>query len=385
MDLRLVSILTAAVWLAGCATPGPLQPSGPDLGLVVASVRFGRISRPFPDHYAQSLYLAPVSSGGEIDIDRPIASRLARERQVYFFNVPPGRYVVIGGSYVAHGLRYRIRFKPEHALQTAVTVKPGGISFAGVVLVSRNWQDWLAFTLNILRSAAVVLPPWRPLSAEVEASFRSVDRTSYTEIEALTAARRHLAGSLWLPVLGSRLESLGGPSPEIVSEGFWRKRSKPAQRAERFSWVDTLEWGPPRPIRGGLEWRQPKDKARVAVLYFKEAEAGVKPREEYLRELKTLGSPEDTHSLVEVRLSTLTAQSIRYTKYVYPQPYLTGSVSEVFVTETMVAPDAEGYYVLLYRALRKNFEKFYPEYRRFREQLRLEIQPPPEEPKAAKK
>jgi hypothetical protein len=223
----------------------------------------------------------------------------------------------------------------------------------------------------MLKSAAIVLPPWRPWTTEVGGSFRAVDLTRLSEVEALTAARRDLAGTLWTTAVDARLNRLGGPVPEPVTTGFWRKRPKPVQAAETFSWVDTLAWGRPQAIKGGLEWRQPKDQARIAVRFLKEGEAGFRPLADYLRELRGLGDLEDSHAFQEVALSTTIAQVIRYTKYIYPEPYLTGSVKTVFLTEVAVAPGLGGYYVIHYRARREEFRKYHPDYLRFRSHLRL--------------
>ena len=111
--------------------------------------------------------------------------------------------------------------------------------------------------------------------------------------------------------------------------------------------------------------------------FQKEGEPGVKPLEDYLRELRGLGSLEDSHAFAETMVSTAVARVIRYSKYVYPEPYLTGSVKVVYLTEVAVVPGTGGYYVVHYRARQKDFAKFRKDYLRFRAQLRLF--PPPKE------
>jgi hypothetical protein len=202
-----------------------------------------------------------------------------------------------------------------------------------------------------------------------------VDTSRLAEVDALVAARRDLAGTLWREKVEPRLISLGGPPPASVTTGFWRKRPVPHQNAGTFSWIDTLGWGPPLPVQGGLEWRHPKDRARIAVRFRKEGEAGFKPFEDYLRELRGLGGLEDSHAFEETVISTAVARVIRYTKYVYPEPYLTGSVKVVYLTEAAVIPGTGGYYVLHYRTRKEDFAKFRRDYLRFRAQLRLF--PPP--------
>ena len=334
--------LAAAAVLASCATAGRRLPlDSASVGLLIGTLRFQTITAPFPDRYGDIMHLAPVNAQGEPDTDHPLSSQWAASGQVYFFNVPPGRYAAIGGSYLAHGLRYTFRLAPEYARHCLVDVRPGEVSFLGVVRVQREFQDWLVFGLNMLKSAAIVLPPWRPWTTEVGGGFRAVDTTRRSEVAALTAARRDLAGTLWLPAVSTRLSRIGGPVPEPVTTGFWR-RPEPAQAAETFSWIDTLRWGRPRVIPGGLEWSQPKDKARIAVRFFKEGEPGFRPIEDYRRELRGLGSIEDRHAFADVMVSTVVGQIIRYTQYVYPEPSLPGSVKTVLLTEVTVVPGQGG-------------------------------------------
>ncbi|MBI5241894.1 MAG: hypothetical protein HY926_15585 [Elusimicrobia bacterium] len=381
MNVRHLAVLAALAGLAACASAGRrAQPVSPSAGLLIGAMRFQKLSIPVPDRYADMIHLAPVDAKGEMDLDRLVSSQWAADRQVYFFNLPPGRYAVLGGSYLAHGLRYTFRFKPEQSRQLLAEAVPGEVRFLGVAIVRREFQGGGAFLGNMLKSAAVVLPPWRPWTTKVLGALRALDDSRLAEVDALAAARRDLAGTLWSGPVGARLNRLGGPPPPSVTTGFWRKRSKPQRPAETFSWVDTLEWGEPRPVKGGLEWRQPKDRARIAVLFRREGDAGFQPVDDYLRELRGLGSLEDSHAFEETVISTAVARVIRYTKYVYPEPYLTGSVKVVYLTEVSVVPGSGGYYVLHYRARKEDFAKLRGDYLRFRSQLRL-FPPPKEEGK----
>jgi hypothetical protein len=378
MNARRLAALCGLAALAACASTGRrTQPVSSSAGLLIGSMRFQKLIVPFPDRYADMIHLAPVDAKGVPDADHAVTSHWAGDRQVYFFNLQPGRYAVLGGSYLAHGLRYTFRFKPEQSRQVLAEVVGGEVRFLGVVTVRREFQDWIVFVGNMLKSAAVVLPPWRPWTTRAAGALRLVDSSRLSELDALAAARRDLAGTLWFDAVNGRLNRMGGPPPEPATTGFWRKRPKPHQAAEAFSWVDTLEWGEPQPIKGGLEWRQAKDKARIAVRFHREGEPGFRPLEDYLRELRGLGSLEDSHAFEEVALSTTVARVIRYTKHVYPEPYLTGSVRVVYLTEVAVAPGAGGYYVLQYRARKGDFAKFRKDYLRFRS--RLLLFPPPKE------
>ena len=376
---RFLPFLAAAA-LAACAAMGRRhQPAAASAGLVFGSLQFKKAVIIFPDRYADIMHLAPIDSRGELDYDHPLSSQWAAGELVYFFNVPPGRYAVIGGSFLAHGLRYTFRLLPEQARQCPVEAKAGEAVFLGVVMMQRQLPDLLPAGLHALKNAALLLPPWRPYTAEVEATFKAVDTTRLSEIDALVTASRDLAGTLWTAVVRERLDRLGGPVPEPVTTGFWRKRSKPALRSKSFTWIDTLEWGRPFVIKDGLEWRQPKDKARIAVRFHKEGAPGFQPLEDYLHDLRALGSTEDTHAFETVVLPTGGGSSIRYTKYIYPEPFLTGSVQDMFVTEATVVPGQGGYYVVQYRARKDDFPKFYPQYLRFREHLLLAPPALPEE------
>ncbi|MDD5656774.1 MAG: hypothetical protein PHF00_05910 [Elusimicrobia bacterium] len=368
--------LAPALLLGGCVSvPRPQHRTSPDLAVVVGQMRFEKIVRPFPDHDALSLRLAPLDAAGGIDEDRPLLSAYAQDGLVYFFNVPAGRYVLLGGSYLAHGLRYAFRLRGDAIRQTELKVAPGEAAFLGEVTVQRRFQGWDVFALNALKSAARLLPPWRALTTEVDAYFKFVDRGPFTEAQVLDLARRHLAGTLWVAGVEARLSALGGPPIEPILIGGWRKKPKPYEVEPRFRWLDVLDWGPPRRVQDGLEWRAPKDRARIVVLFRSADRPDFQPLDGFLRELKTLGSPEDEHAFADVSISTWTGRALRYTKYVYPEPYLTGSVQQVFLTEVSVFPAYGGYYAIYYRARRGDFDRWRGRYLDFRR--RLELTPPP--------
>jgi hypothetical protein len=138
-----------------------------------------------------------------------------------------------------------------------------------------------------------------------------------------------------------------------------------------------LGWGKPVRIRGGLEWREPKGKARIALVWFTEDMKEYKSPAASLAALRSAGSPEDDHKVAEVVFSSRPGYEARYTTYFYPEGTLTGSLVKVYVTETLLVPESDGVFFLHYRAEKKDFLKSHPLFRTFRDKIVLKPNPPP--------
>ncbi|OGR82795.1 MAG: hypothetical protein A3J74_10790 [Elusimicrobia bacterium RIFCSPHIGHO2_02_FULL_57_9] len=192
-----------------------------------------------------------------------------------------------------------------------------------------------------------------------------------SETQALDGARAALSGTLWSEYARKRLEILGNPVEPIMI-GFFRKRPAPRFELERFSYIDILKWGEPVKAASGLEWRQPKGRARIAVNFLVPDAEGYKPQEDYLKDMRAAGSPEDSHMLREVILSSRTAYAATYTTYYYPPADLVGSRVEIYRSETLLVPDNGGFYLVRYRAQREHFNKYYALFRRFAQYLAFE-------------
>lgn len=365
-------VLAAVLLMAGCAGQAPKQPTDLDHCAIVAPMRVSHVLRKKTYYGADQGYIVPLDSAGKLDLDRPIKSDYAQEGQLYFLDLPPGRYAPVRFSFPAHGLRFSARLDNENSLGAVVSAGRGEVVFMGEFVLKRLWQgrgDWLT---NGLRSVAGLLTPWRRQILPLKSAFVFNDRSPRMEGVALKAARRHLAGTAWVSAIDARLAALNlTPARPVEGSFFGRKHPVAQQETPLFSYVDTLEWGKPLPTGGGYEWRHPKGRARIHLGLVMGEQALARPLAAFLRTLKEQGSFEDTHALSEVVLSSAPAWSARYTTYHYPEPYLTGSVVSVSVTETLVTADPRGYFVLSYRSSREDFERFYLDFQRFRALLEL--------------
>lgn len=369
----------AALLLAGCSSLPPRQPSHvTQTGLFLTFKTEGLLFSWADD--AAAAAVAPLRKDGTPDLDQAVFSNFRRENRVYFLDLPPGRYVLAAVYWTKHGLRHAVRpaaersgGKPDPGVETAA----GEFRFMGDYTAKRRWQNWPRFLLNGLLSAKILIPPFRPAVSFLDAPIKSRDQSPLAESRALRAALADLGKTEWSEAIRGRLASLK-QAPELPTEtvGLFRRREVPAKVhwTPAFGWVDTLEWGEPREVPGGLEWRHPRREARVQV-----ALRSSPPLSQALEELKGLGSTEDSHVHREVRLSTRSAYAVRYTTHHYPEPYLTGSVVKVAVTETLLVPDRDGYWVVQMRAARGEFSKLLADFVRFRDLLKLD--PPPKEDK----
>jgi hypothetical protein len=362
----------------GCATIRPIPPSDLAHCAIVAPLGVEHVLLPLR-HDADAAFLVPVDGAGKLEMDRPIAHSYEKDGQVYFLDLPAGRYALAALSYRDRGLRFTARLTREESLSTVMQVRPGEAGFLGELALKRVWQGWGRFFGNGARALSWLVHPSRRPVAPIASFVKIHDRSLKAQARALSAARRDLAGTEWAAAVERKLKQIN-LAPERPMEGMiWDRRALPLHETARFSYVDTLEWGEPTPVKEGLEWRHPKEKARIRLRLVTGREAALRPLAAFLRELKEQGSPEDTHILREVVLSSRPASAVRYTTYHYPEPYLVGSVVRVSITETLVVEDPQGYFVLQFRCAREDFDRLYPDFARFSGYLSLKRGAPKEE------
>ena len=179
-------------------------------------------------------------------------------------------------------------------------------------------------------------------------------------------ARVDLQGTLWAEAVERRLAEFGDPLPPI----------KDRKAAKTFTYADTLEWGEPAAVEGGLLWRKPR--AVISLVFVPPSSRELSA---VLKELKETGAPEDAHMLTEVRISSRSAYSGRYTTYVYPEPALLGSAVKVYKTQAYVVPVESGYYKAQYRAEAAEFERHREAFEKFLRYVDF-APPPPKEKKS---
>lgn len=379
MTSRPVLLAAACAALAGCAGAPIKQPSSTELGILAARVSLKGGEFPvWMRHYADQVYWAKVNPWGDLDLDHPIVTTVAENGDCLALDVPAGRYAPFAAAYTSLRLRFVARIDNDMRKEMAVDLPPGGVAYAGTLEMKTNFDGFLAMLEHAGLHGLGALPPFRLPSVDIDAHSPNFHRELTGEAELLRRARLALRGTVWVERVDERLAELGNPAPEVV-EGVFRKRVVAPLTAQRFSYIDTLKWGAPERIPGGLQWRRPKSKARIFVSYVDEA-AGGHPRQKALDELRLAGETSDEHVLYEVFIDSHPGRAARYTSFVYPPDKLVGVQPEVFSTQAMIVFDKTGYYVLLYRAPRAEFERFLPAFTAFVRHLSLRPPPKPETP-----
>lgn len=363
-------LVLSAGALAACAGPQLGQPSSTEQG--VLAIRVSLKGRELPNwitHHADEVFWAQVNPWGDLDLDHPLRSTVAKNGDCYVLDVPPGRYAPFAAAYSSLRLRFLARIDNDVRKELAVDLAPGGFAYAGDVSLRTEWDGpWIMLAhagLHVLGA----LPPFKRPSVDIIAGAAKIEKDPAHEAALLRRARAALAPTLWSALAQERLDELGDPASPIV-KGFIRKRVVPSVQLDRFSYIDTLKWGSARKIPGGLEWREPKGRARVIVGFVDEA-AGGKPRAKALEELKLAGDTADDHVLYDVSVDSRPGETARYTSVSYPEQKLVGSDPSVYTTQATIVPAKGGYYVLVYRARKDAFDKFLPAYSFFLRHLRL--------------
>lgn len=364
--------LTLLLLSAGCAGARPVpQPASLEQGAIVARVALKGAEMPnWRRHQADKVYWAKVNAYGDLDLDHPLETKLAREGDVYLFDLPPGKYAPFAAEYPSLGVRFLARLEPEVRKKMQVEVGGGRVVFAGDVLVRTEWEGFLPALEHQGLRLAFLVPPFNKRAVEVATRSPRFDESPMAEIAALRRARKVAAGTLWVEKIDERIVELGNPADPLTT-GLIRKKVVPATVSEagRFAYVDTLGWGAPRSIDGGLEWREPKGQAKVAVAFI--AYSSTRTLEKQLETLRLAGSPEDEHVLYEVRVGSLPARSARFTTYSYGTEKLVGAETAVHVTEAVVVGRPKGYYLLLYRASKDAFDRFHEGFFNFVKRLKF--------------
>ena len=367
-DYGLAALVLAA---ASCAppVPKPVQPSGDTQGAVIFGLRVQ--GREFPSilpHRMETVYFAQQGSDGRFDRDRLLTSNYRAGGYAVLLDVPPGVYGPIAGAYFHKNARYLVKLDPALTDSWAVEVRPGAIAFAGDALLRTEWGGLLVTLFNFGKNVwAYIGFYWHP-TIDVDAGSPRLAKDTGTEAAALHAARRRLRRTQWTDAIDKRLAELGNP-PEPIQRGLVFKTTVKPTPAGRFAYIDTLGWGDPIKVPGGLEWRKSRKRALVQALFLQPEMPGYKPAEQLLEDMREAGSPEDSHSLFDVALASRTARGALYTTYQYPPASLTGSEVKVYVTEVLLVQDEDGLYILRLRALRESFAKMHSAFRRFAGQV----------------
>lgn len=366
--MRLAAVFLFAAGVSACAFPSPavVVPAGDSQGaaLVVRMTLRGRdyINR-MPRH-APVVYFAQKGRDGALMRDNLVRADLRAGSYVIALDVPPGRYSPVAAAFPRGSVRAVAKLPEALSEQWTVEARPGLMTFAGdATLIPPEGLDWRALLRFKDASALAFTSP-------------KLEKTANLELPALRAARAKLKGTTWVELIDRRLKELGNP-PEPYRVGHLFKKTIAPTREGRFGYIDTLGWGKPRKVPGGLLWKASRDRARVDVRFLQADATGYVPADLFLRQLREAGSPEDEHALFNVELASRTARAARFTTYRYPQAALTGSELKVFVTETLCVVDKDGYYLVRLEAPRAEFFRRHAPFRRFASYL---VFLPPEKP-----
>ena len=366
-------ILAAAALLlfSGCASLRPAQPTALNHGLLIARARVRGAVIPFTSDMADSAAVEQLDADGNPVPGKVAIAGYARGGNVYFLDLPPGRYALTSISFHARGARYEVALSSAVLRRDAVDLAPGSAAFFGMLTLDARFPDFDVAVGRAADAAAFWILPFMSWPAiERDADIRSFDHTPLTEREALHAARADLAATQWEGVIEQRLRSIG--APEAAATAGLLNRELPLKQERFFAWRDTLKWGEPARARSGLAWSRPGGEARAAVFFTSATAKGFEGYGEAVRQMRAAaGGLVDSAALYEVRIGTRTAQAARMTAYRYPKETLVGSEVVVMVTETALVADPAGMFTARLRAPRAEFEKVLPAYREFLLQLVL--------------
>lgn len=376
--LLFTALLGVVASLCACVPHFELREStGPDHGGIFMAAEFKGEEFPYwRRHRAAELFFQKLLPDGGLDPKLVPANYRAGDL-LYALDLPPGQYALVAASYFTGRTRQLASFEGDRAKQWVVEVKPGELSFGGAIQLPRRMPGWDVVLENGLRRLASYLPPFRRAVIPMTLGPARTDRSRGVELQALRLARFDLRGSGWGRLVDEKLRELGNPPP-VLTTGTFRKKPVPRLRAASFTWIDTLGWGAPQAVPGGLRWRRPKAQAAISVAFVPKAGAGARSLEAELKTLREAGSPEDTHSLTEVAVSSRTALAALYTSYLYPETVLVGSEVKVVRTQALIVPVEAGYYKIQYRASSEEFDRSRPDFERFIRYLDLATPPPVE-------
>lgn len=369
-----VMAATALLILSGCAGLPPREPTAVSNGLLVVRARVRGAILGFTSDMADSATLEQLGPDGEPLPGKAASAGISDEGQAYFLDLPPGRYALTSVSFRARGVRYRVEVPPALGRKEAVELRPGKAAFLGDLTFDARFPD---FDVAVERALSVVghwLTPWmrRPVIPR-DADPRGADRGVEPEARAMRAARATLGATQWRGAVEARLRELGAPEP-VKTKGAIRPKEIPLRPEGILSWRDTLDWGAPKRVAGGLTWSDPDGTARIAIFFTSAAARGFSGFEAAVREMRAAASTanvSDQGELYEVRVATRVGAAARVTSYHYPVGTLVGSKTEIVVTETVLIDDPAGMYTARLRAAQGEFERVLPAFREFLLQLVL--------------
>ena len=325
-------------------------------------------------HPANKIIWAQADRLGQLDLDHPIFAVQGYDGCLFAVNLPPGVYRPIMASYRLFGLRLYYPFKPELEKEMEVKVQENRFSFAGNLTIYTATEDPSLIVEHIGLRLRRLWWPFHLSSVTPPVDYTHLDQTPLSEADSLRVARRVYANTLWSDAIENRLAEIGSPEAPAMRGPFWHRREVEAVVISSFSYIPTkLRW-PRKLIMGGAEWIDPKDRARIAVQFLEPGMKDYQPKKTLLEKMREAGSLDDAHTLFSVHVSTYFGQGVRYHNFAYPKNDLPGATASVFVTETWLIPKGPGYYLIHYRALKADFKRFYPDFKKFVSYLYLDRQ-----------
>ncbi len=384
MTRTLFLAAAATLVFSSCATVNrPPSSTSVDHGILIARAKVRGALIPFFYSVGDAGKIEPLDENGQCVPGLRGISGLWANGYFVFFDLPAGRYVLRGASFASRGVRYQLVVPQTSPLKRSVVLRPGAAAFLGVYNYDAMWPEFGTALKRAVRIVGHWLTPWmnRPVLPR-DADLRLFDTGPATEIAALQAVREKLRGTPWRRAVDARLRELSAPEP--VKTAGLRSRELPLHSEPFLSWRDTLKWGEPRRVSGGLGWRRPGGEAQIAVFFTSAAASGFAGWDAAVGDLRRAASAsvQDSGEVYSVRVATRNGPAARVTTYSYPNGTLVGSVTTVILTETTLIPDGAGLFTFRLRAPREEFKSALPAYREFLLQLVLGLPPPKTSSKA---
>ena len=126
---------------------------------------------------------------------------------------------------------------------------------------------------------------------------------------------------------------------------LYRPRMIPYLDSPMFNFEIHRSWQGPESIPGGARYVSKNGRAKISVVFYAEGSREWKPPEQIRRFMRESGAVEDRHILVQVQVSSRTADRAGFTTYLYDPKYLLGEKYEVIFTDMVMIPDPEGVFL----------------------------------------
>jgi len=205
-----LTILITAFFLLSCGVPKTLRtPESSESAIIGVSIRTVTL---LLKHRQDVVYFVKLDEKDEnILVSRVIPSNYQRGDYAYLINAQPGRYAVIGSSFVQSEQAYSSFYDAETIKKTIVDVEPKSIVYIGTFEIDNQMKNLYQ---NIERHGdSAQLHYYNLMKNFMYGSFycgslRHADQSPSVEKEFLLMCRNYFKDTGWIDIINARIKSL---------------------------------------------------------------------------------------------------------------------------------------------------------------------------------